>query len=350
MKRLSAFLIAACLLLPGTAAFAQTKIYPAPTRFSATIAPATNDGAALGTTDLGWSDVHLATGGGINWANGEITLIGAPDTLTLAGGALAVPSNDSEGSPAIYGAGSTTGIRFNTAGSRVLFDASGTQQLAVSSGFLYIATGTILGFGGGDTEFGREAANILQQGPDADVAVAQIFKGPDGSGTDKAGGDMTYACGRGTGTALGGNCYIATAPAGAASNSTQNALVNRVAVGPTGVVGFSPQDVAATPIEPTTTLKMFAYNKSVADDGIVTLPAVTSNAYGVVSTNNGATYTHFTVSATGTVTLFNNTADVVANADTDVKVDVGTAASQEPLQVKNRLGSTQVLNILFWYD
>jgi len=131
--------------------------------------------------------------------------------------------------------------------------------------------------------------------------------------------------------------------------------VNRVAVGPTGVVGYSPQDAAATPVEPTTTLKIFHYNKSVADDGIVTLPAVTTNGYGKITVGTAATtYAEFVVSSAGTVTLLGaavvTTADVVANADTDTKLCIGTAAGQEPLQVKNRLGSTQVLNILFFYD
>src|SRR3990167_7195369 len=39
-----------------------------------TLAPITNDGAAIGTTALGVSDVHLATGGVLNWANGEVTI------------------------------------------------------------------------------------------------------------------------------------------------------------------------------------------------------------------------------------------------------------------------------------
>jgi len=215
---------------------AQVSVSPGRYRFGATIAPTVNDGAALGTTALGWSDVHLATGGVINWANGEITLIGAADTLTLAGGALAVPSNDSEGNPAIYGAGSTTGIRFNTAGTSVLFDASGTQQLNVSAGFLYIAAGTILGFGGGDTEFGREAANILQLGPDAAAPLAPTFKGPDaraGTDTDTAGGDITFAAGRSTGTGAPGNIYFSTGATNAPGTAA-GPLTRRLQIASTG--------------------------------------------------------------------------------------------------------------------
>ena len=52
--------------------------------------PVTNDGVALGTTSLGWSDLHLATGGVIDWANGEMTITeGDANTLTVAGGTFA---------------------------------------------------------------------------------------------------------------------------------------------------------------------------------------------------------------------------------------------------------------------
>ncbi len=36
--------------------------------------PTANDNAALGTTSLGWSDLHLALGGVINWGNGIGTI------------------------------------------------------------------------------------------------------------------------------------------------------------------------------------------------------------------------------------------------------------------------------------
>jgi len=62
--------------------------------FGGNVIPDTNDVAALGTTALGWSDLHLATGGVINWANGEITLTETDsNTLTFAGGVFVVPTN-----------------------------------------------------------------------------------------------------------------------------------------------------------------------------------------------------------------------------------------------------------------
>lgn len=50
--------------------------------------PGSNDGAALGTTSLQWSDLFLAEGGVINWDNGDATLTQVNDIVTLAGAEL----------------------------------------------------------------------------------------------------------------------------------------------------------------------------------------------------------------------------------------------------------------------
>lgn len=54
----------------------------------------TNDGGALGTTSLGWSDLFLASGGVINWNNGDVTLTHSTNTLTFAGAASGYIFND----------------------------------------------------------------------------------------------------------------------------------------------------------------------------------------------------------------------------------------------------------------
>ena len=340
MKRLWLLILAAYLLLPQIGFAAQTKIYPAPTRFGSTIAPQTNDGAALGTADLSWSDLFLASGAVINAGNGEVTLTFAADTLTLAGGNLLIP---------------------NLTAARVVYvGASGLLTDSNSFGFdgtnIYLRdANSKISMGPSDAlVLYEEAANILQLGADDAAPTAQTLKGPDGSGANIAGGKMTLGAGRSTGTGTPGTATIAVSTLGAVSNSTQAALVDRVTVGH-NYTGFSPDDAASTAVAATGPLKVFAYNKSVVDDGIVTLPAVTTNGYGKITVGTtAATYAQFVVGSTGTVTLLGvaviTTADVVANADTDAKLCIGTAGTQEPLQIKNRLGSTQVLNIEFWYD
>ena len=50
--------------------------------------PDANDGAALGTTALQFSDVFLAEGAVINFDNGDVTVTQSGNTLTVAGGSL----------------------------------------------------------------------------------------------------------------------------------------------------------------------------------------------------------------------------------------------------------------------
>lgn len=54
-------------------------------RFDAPLLPNTNDGAALGSGTLKWSDLYLASGAVISWNNGAITLTDTSGALTLSG-------------------------------------------------------------------------------------------------------------------------------------------------------------------------------------------------------------------------------------------------------------------------
>ena len=55
--------------------------------FDAVIKPASDDGAALGTTALKWSDLFLASGGVVNWNNGDVTVTHGSNVLAFAGAA-----------------------------------------------------------------------------------------------------------------------------------------------------------------------------------------------------------------------------------------------------------------------
>jgi hypothetical protein len=78
--------------------------------FTGTITPSANDGAALGTTSLKWSDLFLASGAVINFNSGNVTLTHSTGTLTLGGGNLALGSNSitMTGSLGATGAGKLT--------------------------------------------------------------------------------------------------------------------------------------------------------------------------------------------------------------------------------------------------
>lgn len=86
------------------------------------------------------------------------------------------------------------------------------------------------------------------------------------------------------------------------------------------------------------------YTAAIADDGTKALPTIAANyaakveviisSVGVIDAN--AT---FMIDSTGTVTPQIDSGNCVYNVDTDVKLCIGTAATQNPLTIKYRLGS-----------
>lgn len=66
-----------------------------------TVQPGANDGGALGTGSLAWSDLFLASGGVINFANGDVTLTHSSNVLTLDGGAYVISDGFSTGTEAL---------------------------------------------------------------------------------------------------------------------------------------------------------------------------------------------------------------------------------------------------------
>lgn len=78
-----------------------------------------------------------------------------------------------------------------------------------------------------DTFIYRDSAATVQLGADAATATAQTLKSHDGSGTDKAGANLTLEGGQGTGTGNPGGLAIRTASSSPTSASTANAYQDR---------------------------------------------------------------------------------------------------------------------------
>lgn len=77
-----------------------------------------------------------------------------------------------------------------------------------------------------DTRLTRESSGVLQVGVDAASPISQTFKGPDGSGSNIAGGGLAVKPGRGTGTGIGGAYQVQTSVTNA-SGSTLGSYVTR---------------------------------------------------------------------------------------------------------------------------
>jgi hypothetical protein len=57
-----------------------------------TLSPHASDGLALGTSSLMWSDLFLASGGVINFNNGDVTMTHSSNKLTISGGTTTINS------------------------------------------------------------------------------------------------------------------------------------------------------------------------------------------------------------------------------------------------------------------
>lgn len=90
----------------------------------------------------------------------------------------------------------------------------------------------------------------------------------------------------------------------------------------------------------------YDYAGNLADDSILTLPASTQGGWGKVTLSNGSYWGHFEFTNTAIVTISYSSASVI-NSDTDGNwciIDGGST-----VQIKNRLGSTQNINVIVFY-
>jgi hypothetical protein len=103
------------------------------------VAPDADDGAALGSTSLKWSDLFLASGGVINFASGDVTITHASNTLAVAGG---------------------TSYTFDAAVLPATTDGAALGSATVMWSDLFLASGGIINFNNGDVTI-THASNVL---------------------------------------------------------------------------------------------------------------------------------------------------------------------------------------------
>jgi hypothetical protein len=163
--------------------------------------------------------------------------------------------------------------------------------------FLTNTGGVYLG-SSADVFLGREAANILQLGADAASPAAQTLKGPDaraGTDTNTAGGAMSIAAGRGTGTAAGGTLNLQTS-APTTSGTGGGTLTTRVAISDTAITETLPV-VNSTNGAASTSPLTLSGSWFTGGTGTTTFPALNISASGATAPT--------TLSTSGTGLLLN---------------------------------------------
>lgn len=113
--------------------------------------PSTNDGAVLGTSSSGWSDLFLASGGYIDFGNNNVRITHAANRLTFTGG--------------------SNGYYFSTTIAPTANDGGALGSASVSWSDLFLATGGVIGFGNGDYSL-THSSGVLTADKDLRVTTA----------------------------------------------------------------------------------------------------------------------------------------------------------------------------------
>jgi len=159
--------------------------------------PATNNAAALGTSSLQWADLFLASGGVINFDNGDVTITEGTNTLAFAGAssgysydaALLPSTNDAA---ALGVSGTAWADLFLASGGVINFNA-GNYTLTHSAGVLTANGALSIGTGNaltaGTIELGAATDTTVSRGAAGFIAV-EGNRVP--SPASQASGDILY--------------------------------------------------------------------------------------------------------------------------------------------------------------
>lgn len=117
--------------------------------FDAQVSPASDDGGALGNATANrWSDLFLASGAVINFNNGDVTITHGANLLAIAGGNVGIGTESNPQADLVVSANATTGLASPTGTMLHLIEANATGALLVMDAF---------GAAGGVAMVGRSA-------------------------------------------------------------------------------------------------------------------------------------------------------------------------------------------------
>jgi hypothetical protein len=152
----------------------------------------------------------------------------------LVSGQMILP-NGTAAVPSLIGADGNSGLWFSESGLSITYTRNGVSQFRLDGNITLGTSGEVLWMSATDIDgasvflrLGMEAEAILQQGADSATPIAQIRKGPDGSGTDILGGKMSYSASRSTGNAVPSIVALLGGAATVTSGTTQQTLVDRL--------------------------------------------------------------------------------------------------------------------------
>lgn len=107
------------------------------------VVPSTNNGAALGTTALQWSDIFLASGAVINLANGDVTITHSANALAFAGAASGYTFDDDvlAVGDILTSAGNRKAAVASTSGTSIDFTGIPSNVRRITINFAGVSTG-----------------------------------------------------------------------------------------------------------------------------------------------------------------------------------------------------------------
>jgi hypothetical protein len=170
---------------------------------------------------------------------------------------------------------------------------------------------------------------VVGSGEASATPVAATLRGPNATGTDIAGANLTVQGGRGTGTGAGGSLLFSTAAAGT-TGSSLNAATERMRIDSAGNVGIGTSS-------PTSRLTILDSTNSITPL-IVDSGAGTDNTRGIAFNVSGNNYGRIlTASGSGGAMAFwtgtINAASERLRIDTSGNVGIGTSSPATKLQV-----------------
>ena len=139
--------------------------------FDNIVRPLTNDVGSLGEATVAWSDLFLASGGVINWANGDVTITHSTNYLAFGGASSGyqfdAPVRPSANDAAPLGEATVSWSDLFLASGGVLNFANGNWVATHSSGILTVGTGDLR-----VTTAGTNAASVVTVGGTQSLALS----------------------------------------------------------------------------------------------------------------------------------------------------------------------------------